>query len=96
MIAEPKSFRCVILPHHWSQDPEIKEKFYFSGEMVSAEEAANENAFFKKNRPIKGFTFDPPFPLLDNELIAADVEFMGDPFQQNYHLRNLEKVAPPT
>ncbi|HZH37613.1 MAG TPA: hypothetical protein VEX65_10070 [Flavisolibacter sp.] len=90
MIAEPKSFKCVISIRRIERDPDVSDKYLLSGEIISAEEGAKDNSFFRIGRFITGFTFNLPADISEESEVKADVEFMGDPFVQNYHLRNVE------
>ena len=90
MIAEPKSFKCIVNIQKIEADPDTPDKYLISGEIKSAEETAKENTFFESGREIKGYTFHLPAEISEGKEVKADVEFMGDPFSQNYHLRNLE------
>ena len=90
MIAEPKSFKCTIHIQTVEADPDVPEKFYVSGEILSAANEAKDNSFFSSGRTIQGYTFHPPPGLEEGKKITAEVEFMGDPFVQNYQLHNVQ------
>ena len=93
MIAEPKSFQCIVHIQTIEPDPDVPDKHLISGKIVWAEEKAKENSFFNSGRAINGFTFFLPEGISAGKEVRADVEFMGDPFIQNYHLRNLEATT---
>jgi hypothetical protein len=90
MLAEPRSIKCVIAIRHIEADPAIPDKYLIEGEMMKADETAKDNAFFAKGRLIKGFTFNLPAQIKEGSTVKADVEFMGNPSSQNYHLQNPE------
>ena len=89
-MAEPKSFKCTIQIQRVEADPEVAGKFHISGNIISAEDEAKDNTFFSSGRTIDGYTFHPPAEMKEGEKVTADVEFMGDPFKQNYQLHNVQ------
>ena len=93
MMAEPKTFTCILVIEHIEADSAIPDKHHFSGRIVSSEEAAKDNSFFAENRAIKGFTFNLPPDVKEGMTVKADVSFMGDPSVQNYQLDNITPVS---
>lgn len=92
MLSQPQSFKCTLLIEQMQEDPATPGKYLFSGKILGADKAAVNNAFYAKGRKVKGFTFDPPSGLSAGTTIKADVEFIGDPFVQNYQLTNIKQV----
>lgn len=93
MISQPQSFKCTLLIEQMQEDPATPGKYHFSGKILSAEKAASNNSFYAKGRSIKGFTFDAASGIAAGTTIKADVEFIGDPFTQNYQLTNIKQVS---
>ncbi len=93
MMTAPNSWACTLHISGIREDTGTPGKFYVSGEILSAPESAKDNTFFAAGRHIEGFTFSLPATIKPGVTVKADVEFIGDPFIQNYQLKNIEPVA---
>ena len=93
MMTAPNSWACTLHIREIREDTGTPGKFHVAGEILSAPEAVKDNTFFAIGRQITGFSFSLPVDIKPGDTVNADVEFMGDPFVQNYQLTNVERVA---